>query len=82
MDEKKNEDLKPTDIAYDCEPEINVLPTRPHLMPLHHPRPSFGLFAAETKNEDIDEDLRMLNKKRQTTSLELIPGRKTMSFSS
>ena len=44
-------------------------------------RPSFSLFAAE-ENQDINEDLAMLSKKRQLENLEVLSNCKKMSLAS
>ena len=77
-DDKKNDDMKPTGIDYDCEPEVNVKPSRPSFVPLQNPRPSFSLFAME--DQDINEDLAMMTKKGQGSTLDQVAARKSSSL--
>ena len=59
-DDKKNEDLKPTDADYQDEP---VFPNRPSsFMPLKGGRSSLNLSSFD--QEDLNEDLAFLSKRR------------------
>ena len=80
IDEKKEDDIKPTDTGYDCEPDMFSGPVRSSFMPLRT-RPSFSLFAAE-EHHDINEDIAMLSKKRQMESIEVLPFCKKVSLAS
>ena len=52
-------------------------PSRPSFVPLQNPRPSFSLFAME--DQDINEDLAMMAKKGQGSTLEHVAARKSNS---
>ena len=80
VDEKKDDDMKPTDTGYDCEPDMFSGPVRSSFMPLKT-RPSFSLFAAE-EHQDVNEDLAMLSKKRQVENFDVLSFRKKVSLAS